>query len=128
MLKNKSIFVFIFLICTQITQATSIEPSKHTKHKKPKQETQLSKDQEIKVREEMVHIAKQLGVTCTYCHKTEQFRDSSLKTYQTAKEHIRITELLNSKEAFNSKPKVSCYTCHQGKAKFEYEMKKDSGF
>jgi hypothetical protein len=76
-------------------------------------------DQELKIRENMVNISRQLGVTCNYCHDVKNFRNSSLKTWKTAKDHIRIVDLLNSK-GFTKGPRVDCYLCHRGQAVPDY--------
>ncbi len=78
-------------------------------------------DADMKVREQMVQISRELGVTCTYCHNSENFKDPKNKNFGIARDHIRITQLLNSEQGFKGKPKVTCYVCHQGEAKFDYE-------
>ncbi len=73
-------------------------------------------DPDTLTRESMVVIARQLGVTCTHCHDPSNFKSTQLPTHKIAQEHIRITNLLNSKEGFDGKPTVDCYSCHRGEA------------
>jgi hypothetical protein len=80
-------------------------------------------DPDLVGREAMVQISKQLGVTCAYCHNPQNFRDGHMKTFQIAKEHMRVTATLNGPQGFNGKPKVDCYVCHQGKATVDYKLK-----
>ena len=82
-------------------------------------------DTDLKLRAQMVQISKELGVTCTFCHNSENFKDSKNKNFITAKDHFRVLAILNSDQGFKSKPKVTCYTCHKGQSKFEY-MKPES--
>lgn len=71
---------------------------------------------EEQVRREMISVSRQLGVTCAECHNVQNFTSNEKKTFQVAKEHFRITELLRE-NGFDGKkgPEVSCYMCHQGK-------------
>lgn len=84
-----------------------------------------TKDETLRVREEMVLISRQLGVTCTHCHDTNNFRSSAMPTHKIAKEHMRITSWLN-KSGFKGRPKADCYLCHRGKAIPDYIEKLDS--
>lgn len=78
-------------------------------------------DADMKIREQMVQISRELGVTCTYCHNSENFKDAKNKNFAIAHDHMRITQVLNSDQGFKGKPKVTCYVCHQGEAKFDYD-------
>ncbi len=88
-------------------------------------EAKAEGDADIKTRELMVQVSKELGVTCTYCHNSENFKDSKNKNFGIARDHFRILKSLNSEQGLNGRPKVSCFVCHQGKAKFEYAMKSE---
>ncbi len=77
----------------------------------------------IKVREEMISISKQLGVTCIYCHDTKNFRAATMPTWKTAFDHIRITKWLNE-QGFRGHPKIDCFLCHRGQAKPNFKMEK----
>ena len=79
-------------------------------------------DPEIKKREEMLVISRQLSVTCAYCHDVNNFRSSKMRTHKISLDHMRIVDLLN-KKGFRGKPKVDCYFCHRGKAKPDYKEK-----
>ena len=74
----------------------------------------IEKDPDMAVRQNMIEISRQLGVTCTHCHDPKNFQSQALPTWKVAKEHIRVTKLLNSDDGFNGKPNVDCYTCHRG--------------
>ncbi len=78
-------------------------------------------DADMKIRDQMVQISRELGVTCTYCHNSENFKDSKNKNFGIALKHMKITQLLNSDQGFKGKPAVTCYVCHQGEAKFDYD-------
>ena len=86
--------------------------------------SKTEQDNDLKVREEMVQISKELGVTCTHCHDPENFKDAKNKNFKVAFEHLKITKLLNSQQAFNGKPKITCFACHQGHAQYTFELSK----
>ena len=71
---------------------------------------------EEKIREEMITISRELGVTCTECHKVQNFKDDSKKTYKVSKEHMKLTQMLRE-NGFDGKkgPQATCYMCHRGK-------------
>jgi hypothetical protein len=73
-------------------------------------------DPDLVMRESMVVMARQLGVTCTHCHDPNNFKTTSMRTYRVAKDHLRVTQVLNGKQGFGGKPRVDCYTCHRGEA------------
>ncbi len=75
------------------------------------------RDPDLVTRQTMIQISKQLGVTCTHCHDPKNFRSQSLPAWKISKDHMRVTQLLNSKDGFSGTPKVDCFTCHQGVAK-----------
>ncbi len=77
----------------------------------------MAKDPDFAVRQDMIEISRQLGVTCTHCHDMKNLKSQTLPAWKVSKEHIRVTALLNSKEGLNGTPKVDCYTCHRGEAK-----------
>jgi len=91
---------------------------------KPSQaaDTKKFKDTEIAKREFMVKIARQLGVTCNFCHDVNNFKDGSKPTYKVGKEHISVVELINSKGFIRSNSaRADCYMCHRGKSIPEYK-------
>lgn len=82
---------------------------------------------EIKKKEEdiraiMFTISRQLGVTCTTCHETENFRENKKSEFKVALEHMKITQTLIDK-GFDGKkgPKADCYMCHRGQLKPSYK-------
>ena len=95
-------------------------PKKKDNHVTPAVDVSVNRDQEIKVRDYMIEISRQLGVTCNYCHDVKNFRTNEMKTWKTGKDHIRIVELLNSKGFVNG-PKADCYLCHRGKVVPDYK-------
>lgn len=77
---------------------------------------------EEKIREEMIVISRELGVTCTECHNVQNFRDDSKKTFKVSKDHMKITQMLKE-NGFDGKkgPMSTCYMCHRGKLKPDYK-------
>lgn len=85
----------------------------------------VKSDEEI-MRENMLSISKQLGVTCNSCHISENFRSDGKIEFKIAKEHMKITQLLIDSGLDGKKgPKATCYMCHRGKAKPDYLEPKD---
>jgi hypothetical protein len=85
------------------------------------QSAQKLKTQEEIVREEMIDISKQLNVTCTECHKVDNFKDSSKATFKAAREHMKIVQVLKN-NGFDGKqgPLATCYMCHRGELRPAY--------
>lgn len=77
---------------------------------------------EEKIREEMVTISRELGVTCTECHNVQNFTDDSKKSFKVGKEHMKLTQMLKE-NGFDGKkgPAATCYMCHRGKLMPEYK-------
>ena len=73
------------------------------------------------IREQMIEISRQLSVTCTECHRVDNFKDNKKPSFQTAKEHMEIVLLLRAK-GFDGKsgPLATCYMCHRGALKPAY--------
>ncbi len=80
----------------------------------------VNPDQEIRMRDHMIEVSRQMGVTCNYCHDVKNFRNRDMKAWKKGKEHMRIVELLNTK-GFIHGPKADCYLCHRGKAVPDYK-------
>ena len=82
----------------------------------------FKKEQEI-VRVQMVQLSRELGVTCTECHSTKNWKDESKASFKIAKDHIKTVEVLRN-SGFNGKkyPEASCFMCHQGHLKFASRM------
>jgi hypothetical protein len=93
----------------------------------PESAENFKNEQEI-VRIQMVQLSRELGVTCTECHSTKNWKDSSKATFKIAKDHMKTVEILRS-NGFNGKtyPEASCYTCHQGHLKFASKMQHPEG-
>ncbi len=83
------------------------------------------KSQDEIIREQMIEMSRQLSVTCTECHRVDNFKDNKKPNFKIAKEHMEIVEILKAK-GFNGKngPLASCYMCHQGVLKPAYQEKK----
>lgn len=75
---------------------------------------------EAEVRQSMVDMSRQLGVTCVYCHKMENFKNGDKEAFKIAESHMKIVADLNSRR-LRGLPKVDCYMCHQGHAKAPYK-------
>lgn len=82
------------------------------------------KTNEDKIRDEMIVISRQLGVTCTECHNVQNFASADKKTFKVSKDHMRIVETLRG-NGFDGKkgPEANCYMCHQGKLHPDYKEK-----
>ena len=67
----------------------------------------------------MESISAQLGVSCTECHDVKNYKKADKKSFQVAKDHIRITQILidSGMNGQNGQPKANCYMCHQGQLK-----------
>lgn len=74
------------------------------------------------IRDSMVKMARQLGVTCNACHDVKNFKDGSMEKFKIAKEHMKVVELINT-QGFTSKkaPKADCFMCHRGKSIPDYK-------
>lgn len=76
---------------------------------------------EEEIREQMINLSREIGVTCNECHSLQNFKDGQKKSYQVGKEHMKITQLLKE-NGFNGKkgPQATCFMCHRGKLKPDY--------
>lgn len=74
------------------------------------------------VRQQMMVISRQLGVTCTTCHTTKNFASNDKQEFKIAKEHMTITQLLidHGFDGRDKRPKADCYMCHRGKLRPDY--------
>jgi hypothetical protein len=78
--------------------------------------------QEEKIRQEMVTISRELGVTCVECHNVQNFKDDKKKTFKVSREHMKLTQVLKE-NGFDGKkgPMATCYMCHRGKLMPDYK-------
>lgn len=85
------------------------------------------KASEDQMREQMIVISRQLGVTCTTCHNTDNFKSDKKDAFKIGKEHMRLTQVLID-NGMNGKtgPKADCYMCHRGQLKPDYKEKVSS--
>jgi hypothetical protein len=80
------------------------------------------KSNEDQIRESMIVISRQLGITCTYCHSTEDFKKDDKPLFKVAREHMKLTQILiDSGMDGKSGPKADCYMCHRGVSKPDYK-------
>lgn len=85
------------------------------------------RDADLRKREHMVEISRQIGVTCTYCHDVKDFKKANKSAYKISKTHIEMVNLLNEKYTNKVGEKVDCYMCHRGQPKWDYREKKPVG-
>ncbi len=83
--------------------------------------SKIKTEEEI-VRENMIVISRQLGVTCTTCHNPSNFKGDGKMEFKVAKEHMKITQMLIDNGMDGKRgPKASCYMCHRGQIKPVYK-------
>lgn len=88
------------------------------------QSAKVFKIQEDEIRNYMQTISRQLGVSCSTCHKTDNFKNPDKREYKVSKEHIKLTQILIDNGMDGKKgPKADCYMCHRGKLKPDYQEK-----
>jgi hypothetical protein len=69
----------------------------------------------------MRHWSQALGVQCSYCHVTGNFRSDENPHKTIARGMVRMTnrinqELLPPVVGPSAEPRVNCYACHRGQA------------
>ena len=102
-----SLFILVLLLARPVLHAQSV--------------TQFVSDED-KIRQQMITISRELGVTCTECHKVTNFKDDSKKTFKVGKEHMKLTQMLKEKGLDGKKgPEATCYMCHRGKLMPDYK-------
>lgn len=78
--------------------------------------------EEERIREQMITISRELGVTCTECHKVTNFADGSKKTFKVSLDHMKLTQMLKQNGMDGKKgPEATCYMCHRGKLMPDYK-------
>jgi hypothetical protein len=92
---------------------------------KPKNEGGSSTEAWDRYRDTMIVISRQMGVTCTHCHDSKNYRDASKPTFPIAKKHMEMVDMMNAqfKSAFTQR--VDCYMCHRGQAIPDYKEKSE---
>lgn len=92
-----------------------IAPDSHS------QSAKKLKAQEEEMRSYMIAISRQLGVSCTTCHITDNFKSDEKAHFKIAKDHMRLTQLLIDNGMDGKRgPKADCYMCHRGQLKPDY--------
>lgn len=102
-----------FLVCSVLFFAASMTEAESVTKFVTKEE---------KIREQMVDISRELGVTCTECHNVSNFASDEKKTFKVSKEHMKLTQMLKD-NGFDGKkgPESTCYMCHRGKLHPDYK-------
>ncbi len=119
--KQKVIFLSSILVAIL---AFSSNKNAASKSNLDKAKVEKLSDADLKYREYMQTISRQLGVTCDYCHDVSNFKAPTKIAYQTAKQHMEIVKWLNLKGFQGPKaPVADCYMCHRGAAVPEYKEK-----
>lgn len=79
---------------------------------------QKLKATEAEIREQMLRITKELGTTCTECHKVSDFKDGAKPSYQVASRHLKLVAVMKA-NGFDGKkdPEANCFMCHRGQLK-----------
>lgn len=79
------------------------------------------------IREQMMLISRQLGVSCTACHNIKNFADGSKREFAVAKDHMRLTQVLidAGMDGKEKRSKADCYMCHRGKLMPDYKEPKN---
>ena len=80
---------------------------------------------------EMSTVKRSLGVNCAHCHQWKPERDFSVDTEnkKTARSMLEMQKKLNEKcftvdfLGMKKNPKATCFMCHKGEKKPEYEPK-----
>ena len=113
-------FKYLLMMAVVLFVGAFLGFSQQVKAESPQQ---IKQEQDL-IRESMVNISRQLGVTCTTCHHLENFRDKSLPAYKTGFEHLKIVQSLKE-QGFNGRkgsgPLADCYMCHRGKLKPDFQ-------
>ena len=80
---------------------------------------------EEEIRKQMLQISKELGVTCTDCHSTSNWKDGSKPLFKVALDHMKIVDLLKQggMNGKNKTPEASCYMCHRGQLNYNWQIK-----
>lgn len=80
------------------------------------------RNSEEETRIQMINMSRQLNVTCVACHNSKNFKDDALPSFKTAREHMKLTQLLidNGLDGRDKRPKADCYMCHRGQLKPDY--------
>jgi hypothetical protein len=83
------------------------------------------KKSEEEIRQEMIKISRQLGVTCTECHSTKNFKSNEKPNFKVSLSHMKMVEVLkqNGLSGKGGEPEATCYTCHRGQLKFDHKEK-----
>jgi hypothetical protein len=89
--------------------------------------TSDSLSKEIEMRKLMLDWSRHLGVTCNYCHDTNNFKNNEKAAFKVGIKHKGLVRLLNE-EVFTERDKggnlkivADCYMCHRGQSTPKYK-------
>ncbi len=70
--------------------------------------------------------SRALGVSCGYCHNTENFADDTKQKKGIAREMVSMGDMISEKlktiNGLSENPIVNCITCHRGELKPAFRM------
>lgn len=120
---NSKLKIALLLCLSALVFSEALEVYGSTKNM-PQSSTKKLND--IEMRNWMVQISKELGITCAECHNTKNFKDGSSQNFKVALNHMMILKQIN--DGFKKdwrRPEASCFMCHQGKLRPEYKAPKN---
>ncbi len=116
---KKILVMMVFLITASVIARHYLEISYSTAKADSAQSLKRSEES---IREEMLTISRQLGVTCTECHDVQNFKNDDKKAYKIGLEHIKLVEVMRNHGMDGKKgPEATCYMCHRGKIRPDYK-------
>ncbi len=108
---HDSSFPFRFLLMSLLIPFGLLTNLPRTHAESP---AQIKSEEEI-VRKQMVQWSQELGVTCTECHNTKNFKENSFKAFRVGQEHAKIVSIMKENGFDGIKgPLANCYMCHRG--------------
>lgn len=107
----KLIFSFLFLLLLTFPAFETAQS----------QSADKIKSSEEQIRQEMLTISKQLGVTCGECHNLKNFASDEKPSFKVSLDHMKLVDLMRERGMDGKRgPEASCYMCHQGQLKYKY--------
>jgi hypothetical protein len=117
--------ILLYLCTLQFSSANELQKitPDETKENLPLNQLGVSSDalsKEIENRKTMLDWSRHLGVTCNYCHDTNNFKNDEKLAYKIGFKHKNLVKLLNEEifmerdKGGNLKIVADCYMCHRG--------------
>ena len=112
---------FVFVLCS-LALASAQEPPRQVR---PPENAKVLTDLDGRaIRAEMSRIAAGLGVKCDHCHVQGNFASDERSQKRTARRMLEMVKAINGqffpkhvvKDGESVLGRVTCFTCHQGKA------------